>query len=308
MVAKLTRLPAETQQALQQIRLPRQRHAEITMLAIVLRLPDAGGAGSTQLCGPAVRQDQIERRGRLLQEFMHDEPGAGGRPIRSSREHCAPEVHLPDRKAAGSRADTDGESGKRRSSTLSINSTAWRRADHPARGTGAVGREEFKPDREPGRRAKASTAYASGVHYLNAGAALLVAGGLLGEHRHGLAFALELNQGRMRVPHRCPGGCRRAVEWADAHSNDHGAGLGRVPAAGPVHGAWSDRKPGLLPSGLEYLRHLEIEWSRRIRQTRSIATRRYERFLVAAREPHNRGSDRAALDDLIQRASRRWTF
>ena len=55
-----------------------------------------------------------------------------------------------------------------------------------------------------GRRAKASTAYASALTYLTAGAALLPADRW--ERRHELAFALELQPGRMRVPDRRAGG------------------------------------------------------------------------------------------------------
>ena len=51
-----------------------------------------------------------------------------------------------------------------------------------------------------GKRAKASTAYASALKYLVAGAALLP--GDSWERRHELIFALELQPSRMRIPHR----------------------------------------------------------------------------------------------------------
>ena len=63
-----------------------------------------------------------------------------------------------------------------------------------------------------GKRAKASTAYASALNYLTAAVALLPVDSW--ECRHTLMFELTLEPGRVRVPDRCADGSARASERA----------------------------------------------------------------------------------------------
>jgi PAS domain S-box-containing protein len=126
-----------------------------------------------------------------------------------------------------------------------------------------------------GRRAKASTAYAAALSYLSAGATLLAEDGWA--RRHELAFSLEINRAECEF---------LTGELAAA---EHGLAALSGRAANTVELAsvaclrvdlyttldQSDRAVGV---GLEYLRHLGIEWSPH--PTEEEARREYDRIWI----------------------------
>ncbi len=260
MVAKLTRLPAETQQALQQLACL-GNVAEIAMLAIVLQMPEEQVHAALW---PAVRQDQIERRDGSY-KFMHDRVQEAAYSLipRALRA----EVHLRIGRLLAARTPTE----EREEAIFEI-------VNQLNRGAALITQQEEREQLAEfnliaGKRAKASTAYASGVTYLNAGAALLAED--CWEHRHGLAFALELNRAEcefltgalVAAEERLNGLSTRTATTMERASVaclllDLYTALGRISQAAAV--------------GLEYLRHLEIEWSPH--PTDEVVRREYERF------------------------------
>ncbi|MBP2238552.1 putative ATPase [Sinorhizobium kostiense] len=108
-----------------------------------------------------------------------------------------------------------------------------------------------------GRRAKASTAYASALTYLTAGLALLPASGR--ERRHELAFALELNRGECEFLTGALGEAeahlaelaRRAISLTDL------ATVTRLQVDLFMTLGRSDRAVAV---GLDYLRRVGVDW------------------------------------------------
>ena len=143
-----------------------------------------------------------------------------------------------------------------------------------------------------GKRAKASTAYASALTYLVAGAALLPDDSW--ERRHELTFALELHRAECEFLTGALADAERAVECAFHPRRKYGGtSHGRVLAHRSVHDARSEqprhcRRSRLPPAS----GHRMVAASDR----RGSATR-IRADLVAAREPDDRGSDRAAFDE-----------
>ena len=116
MVGKLTRLPVETQHALQQLACL-GNVAAIAMLPIVLGIPEDAGARGAVAGGPS---GTGRATGRRLQ--IHARPGAGGR-LFADPASVARRGPSPDRAAATQRRRRR-RSGRRRSSRSSISSTA----------------------------------------------------------------------------------------------------------------------------------------------------------------------------------------
>src|SRR6202022_1865875 len=124
-----------------------------------------------------------------------------------------------------------------------------------------------------GRRAKATTAYAAAITYLAAGAALLSEDSW--DRRHELTFALELHRGECEF-----------LTGALAEAEQRLAALS-TRAANTVEratGAWLgadlytplDQSSRAIAVGLDYLRHLGIDWSPH--PTEEEARREYERI------------------------------
>ncbi|MGF6880367.1 ATP-binding sensor histidine kinase [Paraburkholderia sp. MM5477-R1] len=179
MVGKLTRLPADTQQALQLLACLGNT-AAITMLAIVL------GTSEEQVQAalwPAVREELIERREGSYR-FIHDRVQEAALSL--IPEASRAEAHL----RIGRLLAAHIPPGKREEAIFDIVSQL-------NRGAALITEQEERDQLAEfnliaGKRAKASTAYASALTYLNAGAALLAEDGW--ERRHELIFALELNR------------------------------------------------------------------------------------------------------------------
>ena len=179
MVGKLSRLPVETQQTLQQFACL-GNVAAIAMLSIVL------GTQEEQVHAalwPAVRQELAERlEGHY--RFVHD------------RVQEAAYLLIPE----ASRAEAHLRIGR-----LLVAHTLPAQRDEMIfeivnqlnRGAALITRQEERDelaalDLIAGKRAKGAAAYASALSYLSAGAALLAED--CWERRHGLVFALALNQ------------------------------------------------------------------------------------------------------------------
>ncbi|MGF6638312.1 trifunctional serine/threonine-protein kinase/ATP-binding protein/sensor histidine kinase [Paraburkholderia sp. MM6662-R1] len=179
MVGKLTRLPADTQQALQLLA-SLGNTAAITMLAIVL------GTSEEQVQAalwPAVREELIERLEGSYR-FIHDRVQEAAHSL--IPEASRAEVHL----RIGRLLAAHTTPGKREEAIFDIVSQLNRGAalitDHEERDQLA----QF--NLIAGKRAKGATAYAAALAYLVAGAAQLAED--CWARRHELIFALELNR------------------------------------------------------------------------------------------------------------------
>ncbi|NWL76417.1 protein kinase [Pseudomonas taiwanensis] len=245
MVEKLSRLPAETQQALQQL-------ACLGNVAKTRTLASVLGIKRSQvqaLLWEAIRQEVVERvEGAYA--FVHD------------RIHEAAYSLI----AETSRAEAHLRIGRmlvKQTPKESWEEAIFEIAGQLNRGAGLItDREEREQLAEinllAGRRAKAATTFASALTYLAAGANLLDEASW--ERRHELAFALELNRAECEF---LTGQLMIADERLAALTN-------RV--AGPVEWArvacvrmdvclllnQSDRAVSVC---LDFLRHVGIEWS-----------------------------------------------
>jgi PAS domain S-box-containing protein len=124
-----------------------------------------------------------------------------------------------------------------------------------------------------GQRAKASTAYASALNYLTAGAALLAKD--CWERRHELSFALELNQAECEF-------LTGALEEAEQRLAALSGRAANTVERGTVACLRIDlyvtlaRSGRAIAVGLEYLQHLGFEWSPH--PTEEEVRREYERI------------------------------
>ena len=124
-----------------------------------------------------------------------------------------------------------------------------------------------------GKRAKASTAYASALTYLDAGAALLAEDSW--ERRHELTFALELNRAECEFLTGAAGGGGGAVGGAStraATTVEHAT----VACLRMDLYTTLDQSDRAVAVGLDYLRHLGIDWSPH--PTEEEVRREYERI------------------------------
>ncbi len=109
-----------------------------------------------------------------------------------------------------------------------------------------------------GRRAKVTTAYASALAYLSAGAALLREDPW--EHRHELTFALELNRAECEF---LTGALVEAEQRLAVLSNRAANTVERATVACLRADLYMtlDQSSRAIAVGLDYLRHLGIDWS-----------------------------------------------
>jgi len=244
MVGKLTRLPADTQKALQLLACL-GNVADIAMLSIVL------GSSEQQVQAalwPAVRQELIERLAGVYR-FVHDRIQEAAYSL--VLEALQAEVHLRIGRLLATHVPLD----KRQEAIFDI-------VNQLNRGTALItSRDEREQLAElnliAGKRARASAAYASALRYLTMGATLLSEGAW--ERRHKLIFELELHRAEcefltselaeaenrlMMLATRAADTVERATVTCllmDVHTT-----LGQSSRAVTV--------------GLDYLRHLGIEW------------------------------------------------
>src|SRR5262249_33579570 len=178
LVAKLARLPARTQTALQQMACLGNA-AEITMLAIVLGTSaDEVHAAQSE----AVRQELVERLDGSY-KFIHD------RVQEAAYSMIPPALRAEAHLTIGRLLEANIPAQTREEAIFEI-------VNHLNRGAALIAAPDEREQVAElnliaGKRAKASSAYASALTYLTAGAALLPEGAW--ELRHDLAFELELH-------------------------------------------------------------------------------------------------------------------
>ena len=226
MVGKLTRLPAETQNALQQLACLGNT-AEIAKLSIVLETSEEQVHAALW---EAVRQEFVVRLAGAYQ-FIHDRVQEAAYSLVPDERRA--EVHLRIGRLLA--AHTPPE--KREEAIFDI-------VDQLNRGAALI----HEPDEREqlaefnllaGKRAKASTAYAAALNYLAAGAALLPEDAW--ERRHQLTFALELEPAECEFLTGAHGGSGGAPRRARTPRRQPPRSGRRRPAAG---GAFHNAQPG----------------------------------------------------------------
>jgi PAS domain S-box-containing protein len=261
MAGKLSRLPMETQQALQQLACLGNL-ASIATLSIVL---GASEAEVQVTLWEAVRQELIVRVADDAYRFVHDRVQEAAYSL--IPEELRAESHLRIGRLLV--AHTPPE--KREETIFEI-------VNQFNRGAALItSRDEWEQLTElnlrAGERAKASTAYASALKYFIAGAALLADD--CWERRHELAFALELHRAECEFLTGEPAAAaeRLSVLSSRAANTVEQATVACLRVELYTTLDQSDRAVGV---GLEYLRHLGIEWSPH--PTQEEARREYERI------------------------------
>jgi PAS domain S-box-containing protein len=260
MVRKLTRLPAETQKALQQLACLGNM-VELTMLAIVLGTPEQQVHAALWA---AVRLELIERLAGAYR-FVHDR-------VREAAYSLLPEAlrtaaHLRIGRLLA--AHTPEE--KREEALFEIVNQLNRGA---ALITAGDEREQLAElNLLAGKRAKASAAYASALTYLAASAALL--GEDSWERRHELTFALELNRAECEF---LTGALAEAEQRLTALSAHAVTTVERASVTCLQADLYTrlDQGSRAIAVGLDYLRHLGIDWSPH--PTEDEARREYDRI------------------------------
>ena len=260
MVGKITRLPTETRNALQELACL-GNVAEITALSMILGI--AEGQLDTILW-PARHQELVERAAGAYR-FVHDrvqEAAYGLIP-----EELRGEAHLRIGRLLAAHAPPE----KPEKTIFDIVNQLNRGASLM---TSIEEREQLAAlNLLAGERAKASTAYVSALSYLTAGIALL--GEDCWVRRRELPFALELNRAECEF---LTGALTEAEQRSEALS---------ARATDPVERATVaclrmdlyvtlDQSARAVAVGLDFLRHLGIEWSPH--PTGEEARREYERI------------------------------
>ena len=260
MVGKLTRLPAETQKALQLLACL-GNVAEITMLSIVL------GAAAEQVQAAlweAVRQDLVERLDGSYR-FIHDRVQEAAYSLIPEASREADHLRIGRLLAA-------------RTPPEQLEEAIFEIVNQLNRGATLItAREEREQLAElnliAGKRAKASTAYASALTYLVAGTALLAED--CWERRHELSFALELHRAECEF---LTGALTEAEQRLNGLSTRAASTVERatvVCLCGDLYTTLGQNARAIAV-GLDYLRHLGIDWSPH--PTEEEARREYDRI------------------------------
>ncbi len=245
MVGKLNRLPAETLQALQQLACL-GNVAATSMLSIVLGAPEEQAHAALW---PAVRQELIQRLEGSY-KFMHDRVQEAAYSL--IPQALRAEVHLRIGRLLA--AQTPPE--EREEAIFEIVGQLNRGA---VLITEQVDRDQLAEfNLIAGKRAKGSTAHASALAYLDAGAALLARD--CWERRHELAFALELHRAESEF---LTGQLSVAEERLAALSNRAATTVeqARVACLHMDVCTTLDQSGRAVAVCLDYLRHVGIEWS-----------------------------------------------
>jgi PAS domain S-box-containing protein len=268
MVGKLSRLPIETQNALQQLACL-GNHAEITVLSVVL------GATEAQLHGTlweAIRVELIERQARTYR-FMHDRVQEAAYSL--IPEELRGEVHLRIGRLLAAHIPPE----RREEAIFEIVNQLNRGA---ALITAQDEREQLAEfNLMAAKRAKASTAYASALSYLVAGAALLADDGW--ERRRELMFGLELHRAECEF---LTGALAEAEARLTMLSSRAATTIDQATVACLRVDLYTtlDHSDRAVDVCLAYLRHLGMDWSPH--STEEEARREYERTwaLLGSRE------------------------
>ncbi|MEA2768220.1 MAG: hypothetical protein QOD93_1182, partial [Acetobacteraceae bacterium] len=260
MVGKLTRLPAETQKALQLLACL-GNVAEIAMLSIVL------GTSAEQVqtaLWEAVRQELVERLDGSYR-FIHDRVQEAAYSLIPEASRAA--YHLLIGRLLAARTPPEQLEEAIFEIVNQLNRSA----------TLITAREEREQLAEfnliAGKRAKASTAYASALTYLAAGATLLAEG--CWERRHERTFALELDRAECEF---LTGALAEAEQRLNGLSTRTASTAERVTVVYLRMDLYTtlDQSSRAIAVGLDYLRHLGIDWSPH--PTEEEARREYDRI------------------------------
>ena len=261
MVAKLTRLPDETQHALQQLACL-GNSAGTTTLSLVLGTPEEQVHGALW---PAVRHELVER-GAAGYRFTHDRVQEATYSLIAENRRDSAHLRI------GRLLAQHTPAGKRDEAIFEIVNQLNR----------AIPLIVSRAERDQlagfnliaGTRAKASTAYASALKYLVAGVALVGDDGW--DRLRELIFALELHRAECEF-------LTGALAAADARlAVLAGRTKDAVEAARvaclrvDLYATREDRIGRAIAIGLEYLHDLGIEWSPH--PTEEEARREYERI------------------------------
>ena len=245
MVGKLTRLPVETQAALQQLACL-GNVAEISLLSVVLGKPDDDVRSA--LWG-AVRLGLVEHF-KDSYKFIHDRVQEASYSLIPERLRAEAHLRIGRLLAAHTPAE------KREATIFEI-------VNQLNRGAALItSRDEREQLAEfnllAGQRAKASTAYASALNYFIAGAAQL--GDDCWERRRELAFSLEINRAECEF---LTGELAAAEARLAALSTRAASTVERASVACLRVDLYTtlDQSSGAIAVGLDYLRHLGIDWS-----------------------------------------------
>ncbi|HTE85667.1 MAG TPA: GAF domain-containing protein, partial [Dehalococcoidia bacterium] len=260
MVGTLTRLPVETQAALQQFACL-GNVAEITMLSIVLGKSNEDVRSDLW---DAVRLELVEHLEGSY-KFIHDRVQEAAYSLIPERLRAEAHLRIGRLLAAHTPAE------KREEAIFEI-------VNQLNRGAALItSRDEHEQLAEfnllAGQRAKATTAYASALTYLTAGAALLPEDSW--ERRHELTFALELHRGECEF---LTGALAEAEQRLAALSTRAANTVERATVACLRVDLYTtlDQSSRAIAVGLDYLRHLGIDWSPH--PTEEEARREYERI------------------------------
>ena len=260
MVGKLTRLPTETQQALQQLACL-GNVAAVTMLSIVLGAPEEQVHAALW---PAVRQELIQRLEGSYR-FIHDRVQEAAYSLIPEARRA--EVHL----GIGRQLVVQTPPENREEAIFDI----VNQLNHGARLMASRDEREQLAEFNliAGKRAKASTAYASALTYLAAGAALL--GEAPWERRRELTFALELERGESEF---LTGALTEAEQRLASLSTRATNTVERATVACLRVELYTtlEHNSRAIAAGLDYLRHLGIDWSPH--PTEEEARREYDRI------------------------------
>ena len=224
MVGKLTRLPAETQKAMQQLACL-GNVAEMTMVSIAL------GTSEEQVHAAvwaAVLQELVERRAGAY-KFVHDR-------VQEAAYSLIPEasrarVHLRIGRLLAAQT-----APKKREEAI------FETVNQLNRGAALITSQDEREQLAElnlvaGKRAKASTAYASALTYLVAGAQLLAEN--CWERRHELIFALELHRAECEFLTGALAAAEERLTALLARAANGRTGGHHMPARGSMHDARS---------------------------------------------------------------------
>ena len=260
LAGKLTRLPLDTQDALRQLACL-GNVGDVAMLSITLGRPEEQVHAALW---EGLRQQLIERLDRSY-KFVHDRVQEAAYALipEESRAH----VHL----AIGRRLVAHTPAEKRDDAIFEIINQLNRGAPLI---TSDEEREQLAElNLSAGKRAKASSAYASALTYLKAGAAVLPEDAW--GRRQELAFELELHPADCEV---CTGALHAAEERLRALATRTVGALQQFAVAGRLVDLYAMLGSGqrAVAVALEYLRHVGIDWS--LHPSEEETRREYERF------------------------------
>src|SRR5947207_1759436 len=245
MVGKLSRLPVETQKALQQLACMGDS-AEFALLAMVHEHSQEEMHGDLW---EAVRTGLVFRSEGAYR-FLHDRVQEAAYSLIAADLRAAAHLRIGRLLAAHTPPE------KREEAIFEI-------VNQLNRGAALItARDEREQLAElnliAGKRAKASTAYASALTYLVAGAALLAEDSW--ERRHEFTFALELNRAECEF---LTGALAEAEQRLTALSARAATTVERASVTCLRADLYTtlDQGSRAIAVGLDYLRHLGIDWS-----------------------------------------------